>query len=409
MATKYCGLRLNQPAQNLPNKILVVDDDAAVPQALEEPLSRYNVKVDKATTLETALYLFNTQRYDVVLVEIEFAPLAGLALVQKWRAHEIVEKRCTAFVMLSGNKSLGNNESLIRELGDLEVLNKPCSVIQVLPFLSRGMATKKRTVAYHEMKSKVLGYYDKTKNFDKAAEQVKAKLPEMGPKGLQMLYELYERGSRFEDALALVSPMLDRDPNNIALLNAKGRLMMRLGKFKEAKECLSKADELAPQNIERLNEVATAYLHLKDPASSVNTFRQILELHPEKPDLKFEMFSRLYEHGFDEHAVQFGKETTKPMEIVRHYNNKGVMLSKDGKVDQALIEYNRALRFFPQFKENYRIYFNIALANVATKTRESYAEAQKNLKKCLELSPEFEKAKNTLDTVERALAPKKVG
>lgn len=398
---------MNQPAQNLPHKILLVDDDPSVASAIEEGMARYNVKIDKATTLETALYLFNTQRYDVVLIEIEFAPLAGLALVQKWRSHEIEEKRCCAFIMLSGNKSLGNNEALVRELGDLEVLNKPFAIVQVLPYLSRGMATKKRMLAFHELKSKVLNYYDKTKNFDKAAEQVKSRLQELGPKGLLLLYEVYERGSRFDDALAIVSPLLDRDPNNIALLNAKGRLLMRLGKFADAKAILVRADELAPQNIERLNEVAEAYIKLKDPDNSVKLFKQLLDLHPEKPDMKFDMYSKLYENGFDDHAIQFGKETSKPMEIVRHYNNKGVLMSKDGQKDQALVDYNRALRFFPQFKENYRIHFNIALAHMQTKTRASYEEAQKCLKRCLELSPEFEKAKNSLETVEKALAPKK--
>ena len=400
---------MNQPAQNLPSKLLIIDDDPSVASALEEAMLRHNIKVDKATTLETALYLFNTQRYEVVLVEIEFAPLAGLALVQKWRSHEVQEKRSTAFIMLSGNKSLGNNEGLIRELGDLEVLNKPFGAVQVLPYLSRGLATRKRMLAYHEMKSKFLTYYDKTKDFDKAAEQVKAKLPDLGPKGLYLLYDLYEKGNRFEDALALVTPMLDRDPNSIALLNAKGRLLMRLGKYEDAKVCLVRADDLAPQNIERLNEVATAYLHLKDPTNSVKTFKKLLELSPENHDLKFEMFSKLYEHGYDDHAIQFGKETAKPMEIVRHYNNKGVMLSKDGKTDQALVEYKRALRFYPQFKENFRIHFDIALAHMATKTRTSFIEAQRSLNRCLELSPEFDKAKTNLESVEKALGPKKAG
>ncbi len=400
---------MSQANANMPNKILIVDDDASVGQGVEEPLTRYNIKVDKATNLDTALYLYNTQRYDVVLLELEFAPLPGLAFVQKWRQHELQERRTTAFIMLSGNKAISStNEGLIRELGDLEVLNKPFSVIQLLPYLSRGLATKKRLVAYVELKDKVLTYFEKTGDFERAAEQVQKKLPELGTKGLSVLYELYEKGNRFDDALAIVSPMLERDPGNIALLNARGRLLMRMGKFAEAKVCMQKADELAPQNIDRMNELAAAYLQLKEPGKSVEKFREILELNPEKPELKFDMFSKLYNAGFDDHAVSFGKETAKPMEIVRHYNNKGVMMSKDGQTDGALVEYNRALRFFPQFKENYRIYYNVALAQIQAKTKESYQDAVKNLKKCLELAPDFEKAKGTLETLEKALL-KKVG
>ena len=115
------------------------------------------------------------------------------------------------------------------------------------------------------------------------------------------------------------------------------------------------------------------------------------------------MYSKLFNEGFDEHAVKFGKDTANPMEIVRHYNNKGVMLSKQDNREGAIAEYNRALQFYPKFKENYRIHYNIALALTNTKNRESFTKAREELLRCLKLSPNFEKAKNTLEIVERAL------
>jgi tetratricopeptide (TPR) repeat protein len=90
------------------------------------------------------------------------------------------------------------------------------------------------------------------------------------------------------------------------------------------------------------------------------------------------------------------------MEIVRHYNNKGVMLSKDGNVVAAIAEYKRALKFFPKFKENFRIHYNIGLACAQMKTPESLKEAEENLTVCLELEPDFEKAKKALETVQKA-------
>jgi tetratricopeptide (TPR) repeat protein len=146
---------------------------------------------------------------------------------------------------------------------------------------------------------------------------------------------------------------------------------------------------------------------LKQPDASVAKFRELLALNPENPELKFEMFAKLYQHGFDDQAISFGKETAQPMEIVRHYNNKGVLLAKAGNMAEAVTEYKRALRFYPKFKQNYRIYFNIALAYTNEKNREAYVQAQEYLEKCLELQPEFDKAKNTLDVVRKALGQKK--
>ena len=45
----------------------------------------------------------------------------------------------------------------------------------------------------------------------------------------------------------------------------------------------------------------------------------------------------------------------------------------------STVRYQRALRFFPQFKENYRIHYNIALAHCQLKTRVAYEEALKCL------------------------------
>lgn len=392
---------------NLPNKILLVDDDPTVAQGLEEQLLKHNVRVEKATNLETALYMFNKQRYDVALIEMEFGPLPGLALVQKWRQHEIAEKQCTAFIVMTGNKGAVAKDGLFKELGDLEIITKPFGVIQILPYLSRGLAAKQRAVSYLETKSKVLDYYGKTGDFDKAAKHVEKQLSSLGPRGLNMLYDLYEKGGRFGDALALINGLLEKDQNNIQLLNAKGRMLMRLNRFQEAKDALKKADELAPQNIDRINELASAYLHLKDPDNAVKSFQQLLALSPEKPEAKFDMFGQLCNHGFDDHAVQFGREVAKPAEIVKHYNNKGVLLSKEGQGAEALTEYQRALRFFPKFKENYRIYFNIGLAYAQQKTPEGYNKAHEALKLCVELSPDFEKGKKALEQVERVLASRK--
>jgi tetratricopeptide (TPR) repeat protein len=145
--------------------------------------------------------------------------------------------------------------------------------------------------------------------------------------------------------------------------------------------------------------MATLYLQTKEPQKSVEKFKELVKLKPESPDYKFEAFKKLYDAGYDEYAIAFGKEVAQPMEVVRHYNNKGVLLAKDGKVKEAIEEYTRALRFFPQFKENFRIYYNLALAHLQLKTAEDIKSAETFLKKALELEPTFEKAKASLTSL----------
>jgi tetratricopeptide (TPR) repeat protein len=134
--------------------------------------------------------------------------------------------------------------------------------------------------------------------------------------------------------------------------------------------------------------------------------REVIALSPEEPDLKFAMIRDLESYGFAEHALSLGRATTPPAEVVRYYNNRGVAMSKTGDPKGALREYHAALRFYPQFRDNYRIWFNIAIAEANQKTAASVRRAEAALAKCLEMAPEFEKAR----ALERLLAkatPKK--
>ena len=108
------------------------------------------------------------------------------------------------------------------------------------------------------------------------------------------------------------------------------------------------------------------------------------------------MFNDLTDQGFHNEAQKFCKDTTKPSEVIRHYNNEGVKLSKSGDFAGAIREYERALVFFPTYKENYRIYFNLALAHLKFPDQEHKLAAEENLEKCLQLDPNFEKAQRKL-------------
>ena len=388
-------------ANNLPTKILIVDDDPTVGTGLENALAKHKIAVVKAVTLESALYLFNQNRFDVVIVELEFGQLPGLALIQKWRAHEVLEKRLTGFIMAASSQRTAGQDGLAREMSDIEVVVKPIKDIQLLTILARALAGKQRQMAFTEKKDREILPLIKQGNVQKAVDKINNMVAEFGDKSRRLLLEVYETSSRWQECLDTSLKLLETTPNDIHLVGTAGRMYMKLGKFQEAKPFLEKADKLAPQNIDRLNELATMYLQMKDPDKSVQRFKELIKLNPESLDYKFEVFKKLYDAGYDEHAIAVGKEVAQPMEIVRHYNNKGVLLAKEGKLQEALSEYERALKFYPKFKENFRIYYNMALAHLQLKTPESLKKAEAFLTKTLELDPSFEKAKASLSNLQK--------
>ncbi len=393
---------------NLPSKILIIDGDKSVGQGLKPQLEKHNIKVDTAGDLSSGLYLYSQNIYPVVLVEIAFEELPGLVLIQRWRQHENPEKRNAGFILIAGNRNNENSgeKKLIDELEDLELLYKPLSVIQLLPYLGRAMQTRSRRLRYGEISGKALQLAAKAETAPAAVELVKSNAKDLGARAPDLMREVHEVQLQYQKALDIVDGVLGQKPDNLSAMNHKGRLLLKLGRSEEALKAMELADKQAPQNVQRINELAMAYLRANHPDLSVEKMKEVIKYHPDQPDIKFDMFAKLQEFGYDHHAISLCKDTTAPLEVVRHYNNKGVALAKSSNVEGAIMEYERALRFYPNYKENYRILYNIALAHLSYKTRSHYEIASDYVDKCLQLNPKFEKALKTREQISEQLNKK---
>lgn len=394
--------------RNLPEKILIVDSDSTVSSSVDQALIKYGIKVFSATDHETALYLFNQHRFDVVCIELDFTALPGLILLQKWRAHEIEDKSHFGALLLIGNRNRqrSGHQKLIQELRNVECLNKPFSAIQILPILSRLKAAKHRSLRNEEIKNTALKLGSKAERLDKAIGFIKKNTAQLGPGAIEIILTLYEKHQKWDEALQTLEVLMSKENNNIGYINAYGRVLMRMGRHSEALKFLQKADQAAPENLNRIQDLTSLYLELSMPIEAIDKMKQSIQLHPERPDLKFDMFSQLQGYGHEGYAQKLCEETTSPIEVVRYYNNKGVALKNIGNIDAALEQYEKSLKFYPKFKENYRIYYNIALAHIGLKTRSSYKEAIFFLDECLKMKKDFDKARAIKERIKNALEAK---
>ncbi|MBF0441777.1 MAG: tetratricopeptide repeat protein, partial [Oligoflexales bacterium] len=135
------------------------------------------------------------------------------------------------------------------------------------------------------------------------------------------------------------------------------------------------------------------------PEKSVEKMSILCQETPEKPDMKFDMVSKLEEKGFSQHAIQFCRSTSTAVEVVRHYNNKGVLDSKNGNHDKAIKSYQEAVQFFPDHEESYKIHWNLAIALINNKSEGYLEKSASALEQALKLKPDFEKAKHLLEKV----------
>ena len=111
-----------------PSRILVVEDDSALAQALTDTLSLSGYEVVNATDGEQALARLDRDQVDMVLTDVQMRPRDGRALLRNLRTrfHELPVLVMTAFGELDdaiGAMRLGAVDFLKKPLED-EVLDQ---------------------------------------------------------------------------------------------------------------------------------------------------------------------------------------------------------------------------------------------------------------------------------------------
>jgi len=390
---------------NLPGSILIIDDDSTVGQAIAGPLAGYKVQVENAQDLDTAIYQFNNGDFGAVFIELDFDPLHGLALIQKLRKSNDINKRSTPFIIMSGKTRPKTDDNLIKELLDIEIIVKPFTLVTILPFLSRSMAARIEATKIERIRTEAFETLE-ANDLEKALAVANKAIALSEPRGKIITFELFDQAKEYKKGLEAAKEAFKKSPL-INYTSWKGHFLCKLNEHKAAAAPLEEAYESSPHHIRRLENMVETYLQLDEPEKAYTKMMELIEVCPESEDMRFDLMAKLQDSDNLELARKLCKATTKPMDVIRYYNNLGVQCSKEGNHNEAIEAYRRALVFIPKFKENYRIHYNIALALTKSKNRSAYQEAVVSLSECLKLKPDFDKAKNTLESINKALNKKK--
>ena len=104
-----------------------------------------------------------------------------------------------------------------------------------------------------------------------------------------------------------------RDPKNMKYPNEIGRIELKRGNIEEARKSFEKADQVAPLNIDRLEQMASLYLQTMNTEKAAEKYAEILAVSPEQPELKFSMYKELLNSGDKHTAQQFCQTTSSPL------------------------------------------------------------------------------------------------
>jgi tetratricopeptide (TPR) repeat protein len=386
---------------DLPKKILIVDKDPNVATKIVDSFEKIGVQITIAQDFHTAKYRFDKEFYRVVLIAAKFEEHDALDLIQKWRGHEVVEKRHAGFIIMSQYQVSKEKMTLMEELSGVKILPKPLSFGDTLNVVKQCFAYGKDKVKKEKVHKQIVDQFEEGKlDIEGAIALTYTSKDHLKDAFYPLVVDLH----RVDESLVEAKNILKNAPRNamepLKMFNLKGEVHLMLGEHDEAKACFLKADQLAPRNVERISKLVDTFLELKQPDLAVARQKEILDMNKDDDDMKFDMFKKLEDYGYSEHAIEFCKEISNPLEVVKYFNNKGVSLSKTGNSMEAIKEYKRALQYFSKSKKNYILYYNIALSLLKTKNKKNLKPALESVEKSLKLKSDFEKAWDLKERIE---------
>ncbi len=129
-------------------KVLIIDDEKNIVDALTPMLEDEGFKVFKALDGKKGISIFNTEKPDVVLLDIWMPEMDGLEVLREIKAHG----NDSIVIVISGHGTISTAVEAVK-MGAYDFLEKPLTIEKILEVIFRGLAGReKQKEAYNEPK-----------------------------------------------------------------------------------------------------------------------------------------------------------------------------------------------------------------------------------------------------------------
>jgi len=374
---------------------LLVSDDAVFSKNLRATLLRHlTIKDDcvfpvgSTDTLPREIKNLKAKGHKIlVFIEREMNGRNATELIHYLK----VDQRSEIFVVVLTGEVERDKLVLLHELGADNIITKPISpdtLIEKIAF------TVKPRGQIGELMDEGRQMLDAGNALEAArlAKQV-LDLKPSSPSGLLLLGDALRSMGKRDEALraytrAEKGAKLFLDPlKKIAALHHEE------GNTAEEIHFLERLDKLSPLNMDRKVDIGTGYIRLGDPEKAKVCFDQAVRIATKDAlDAVSRVTQAIATHCMEsapelsEHYLRQALNTRKNMldrSDIETFNRLGLMLRRQGKWQDAIIEYRKALRVSP---EDPGLIYNIAMA--FTEGRQ-YIEAYQYLDQALTLDPDL--------------------
>lgn len=397
---------------------LVVDDVPNMCKSIRSMLKTVGVKhVVAANDGDAALSILRNPKHSkllasgceegipclFMLLDWYMPHMSGIEVTQEIRADETLEG--IPVLMITGESrqdqviqaaaEAGVNGFILKPFVAKDLENKMMAVIQ-------QRANPPEHVKLIKVSEKLL----KERRFDEALDLL-TRAMELCPNSARLHVlrgEAFKGRGRYDDARASYGQAMMHNPKYLKTWMVMADLALIEGNKDQALSSLKKAAEISPCNADRHTAIGKIYLENGDAEEAKKAFDETVRQDPKKTKDIAEAY--LAQGSAEKAEEYFRKSMPKDLQnlnaqqkkdYVHTANRLGIALRRQGKLEEAVEEYQKARKLAP---EDEAIYFNLGKAYVSLSTKgnafEYREKAVKCFRKAVELDKNFEEAKEEL-------------
>ncbi len=366
------------------NSCVVVDPDKAVSNFVSDQLKELGVKnVQVFHNGEEAFeYLSNNPEPDIIFQEWKIPKLNGIALIQRIRSLKF--RKAIIIVMSSLIKK--EDTIVLSEMSVANVLPKPFGKEELFFVLRNEILQNLKPTEQKPLERKISMHL--FAGDMSAAEKLRSTYLAMPgiPQARKHLINarfLYQVGNFSEAKTKAIESMNLSRNEPLDAVNMLGKCMLKLGDYANALKCFEKAQSFNPNNIQRLVDICDIHLSTGETEKAKEILEEAGKIDDKNPDVLLATAKVAAATDDTDYARVLIQQIGAKLEFVAYMNNLAIALSRDGKVEEGVQFYNRAIDSLPTKEAKLKsiLYYNLGLCHARNqKLAESNAALAQSIK-----------------------------
>ena len=345
---------------------VVIDSDEAISKATEDSLKALGIaSVKRFNNGEEAWAdMDQNPEPELIITEWRVPRLSGPLLIQRIRHKGFLNVP----ILIQSSLLKPEDMPAVREIGIANIIPKPFRPEVFYQAVITTMQQERLPTENQAMERKILTFLRAGKKAE--AEPLKAQFladPRVTPARRNLVEgEFAFQEGKFLQARDFGLEALKLTPNNILVLNLLGKTFMRLAAFDAALKCFKKAQDLSPQNLERLCMMAEAQTELGNDAAAKEAVTNAKKIDAGAAVIVESEVKIAIKQGDTDAARKLMSGFDSIDNIIAYMNNRAVAHALAGERLDAIGLYKKTLESIPAEQTEPRavVLYNLALAQV---------------------------------------------